>query len=103
MEWLTPSSLSTLKSFQHTLSVLLNEDGGIIDDTIICKHSSEKYYVVTNAGCRERDLDWIRSRISIWNSDKIQDDHVNMKVLGDWGLVALQGIVSFTMPSIPPF
>ncbi|KAN0135315.1 hypothetical protein V8E53_006880 [Lactarius tabidus] len=48
-EWLTPSSLSTLEPYTSTLSVLLNEKGGIINDMTVIKHASDTSYFVTNA------------------------------------------------------
>jgi len=44
--------------------VLLNEHGGIIDDTMITKHSDEAFYVVTNAGTRDKDLAWFRDKLA---------------------------------------
>lgn len=95
LEWLTPSALSELKPFHSTLSVLLNDKGGIIDDTVICKHSDDKYYVVTNAGRRVEDLAWFEQKLKEWNaSDKSSSGKVSLEVLDGWGLVALQGLVS---------
>ncbi|KAJ6592183.1 hypothetical protein DFH09DRAFT_1136820 [Mycena vulgaris] len=92
LEWLTPSSLSSLKPYTSTLSVLLNERGGIIDDTIITKHAEDAFYVVTNAGRRERDLDWLAQRLAEWNSGEGgAKGAVEMELLEDWGLLALQG------------
>ncbi|KAG6808912.1 hypothetical protein H0H92_002389 [Tricholoma furcatifolium] len=92
MEWLTPASLKSLNPYHSTLSVLLNENGGIIDDTIVTKHSDDAYYVVTNAGCRDRDLPWIRAKLEEWNaSERGKEGPVEMEVLEDWGLLALQG------------
>lgn len=56
LQKITPIDLSQLQPFTSSLSVLLNSEGGIIDDTIITKHGDEKYYMVTNAGCRDKDL-----------------------------------------------
>ncbi|KAF8514465.1 hypothetical protein JB92DRAFT_3143076 [Gautieria morchelliformis] len=89
LERLTPSSLHALAPFASTLSVLLNEQGGIIDDLVITKHSNHEFYVVTNAGRRERDLAWITDQMRLWN--EARDDKVEMEVLEDWGLIALQG------------
>ncbi|KAG6844828.1 hypothetical protein H0H87_003395 [Tephrocybe sp. NHM501043] len=92
MEWLTPSSLISMNPYNSTLSVLLNENGGIIDDTIITKHSADAYYVVTNAGCRDRDLPWMRAKLEEWNkSERGKEGPVEMEVLEGWGLLALQG------------
>ncbi|KAL4065118.1 glycine cleavage system T protein [Scleroderma citrinum] len=92
LEWLTPSSLTSLSPYHSTLSVLLNEHGGIIDDTVITKHSDSAFYVVTNAGRRDRDLSWFQQQLEEWNSsERAKDGKVEHEVLEDWGLVALQG------------
>lgn len=56
LEKITPIDLGRLAPNTSSLSVLLNKDGGIVDDTIITKHSEDHYYMVTNAGCREKDM-----------------------------------------------
>ncbi|PCH36479.1 glycine cleavage system T protein [Wolfiporia cocos MD-104 SS10] len=92
LEWLTPSSLSSLTPYSSTLSVLLNERGGIIDDTVITKHADDAFYVVTNAGRRERDLAWFAPKVEEWNaSERAQAGKVEHEVLEGWGLLALQG------------
>lgn len=91
LEHLTPSSLSSLPEHGSTLSVLLNPQGGIIDDTIVTKHTDDRFYVVTNAGRRERDLAWFAEKLQAWNSEQGKDKAVSMEVLDGWGLVALQG------------
>ena len=93
LEWLTPSCLTSLSPYSSTLSVLLNEKGGIIDDTIITKHSEDAFYVVTNAGRRDRDLAWFAEKINEWNADgsRSEKGKVEVEVLDGWGLLALQG------------
>jgi len=92
LEWLTPSSLSSLNPYNSTLSVLLNEKGGIIDDTVVTKHAEDAFYVVTNAGRRDRDLAWFKEKLEAWNSsENAKKGQVEMEVLEDWGLLALQG------------
>ncbi|KAF9038663.1 hypothetical protein BJ165DRAFT_1531721 [Panaeolus papilionaceus] len=92
LEWLTPSSIAALKPYSSTLTVLLNEEGGIIDDTIVTKHATDAFYVVTNAGCRDRDLAWFNEKLNEWNaSEKGKAGPVEHEVLENWGLLALQG------------
>ncbi|KAJ7736534.1 aminomethyltransferase [Mycena maculata] len=92
LEWLTPSALSALQPYTSTLSVLLNERGGIIDDTVITKHAETAFYVVTNAGRRARDLEWFAARLAEWNAGaQGAAGPVELEVLEDWGLLALQG------------
>lgn len=63
LETVTPSDIQALRPFTSTLSVLLNSRGGIVDDTIISRHGENDYYVVTNAGCREKDLAFLKSQM----------------------------------------
>ncbi|KIK54089.1 hypothetical protein GYMLUDRAFT_1024387 [Collybiopsis luxurians FD-317 M1] len=92
LEWLTPSSLSALKPYSSTLSVILNEKGGIIDDTVVTKHAEDAFYIVTNAGRRDRDLAWFKEKLEIWNSSEhAKKGPVELEVLENWGLLALQG------------
>ncbi|PFH48645.1 hypothetical protein AMATHDRAFT_64944 [Amanita thiersii Skay4041] len=95
LEHLTPTIISNLPNYASTLSVLLNPSGGIIDDTMITRHSSDAFYIVTNAGRRDRDLPWFRSQLEEWNSPQglggQKGDPVEMEILEDWGLLALQG------------
>lgn len=72
--------------------MLLNERGGIIDDTVITKHASDAFYVVTNAGRRAEDLAWFAARLAEWNvSERAKDGPVEHELLDGWGLLALQG------------
>jgi aminomethyltransferase len=72
--------------------VFLNERGGIIDDTMITKHASDAFYVVTNAGRRAEDLAWFAARLAEWNvSERAKDGPVEHELLDGWGLLALQG------------
>jgi len=61
----TPSSLTSLPAYTSTLSVLLDPQGGIIDDTFVTKRSVEAFYIVTNAGRREEDHAWITLQLRI--------------------------------------
>ncbi|KAH9467320.1 hypothetical protein Pst134EB_002338 [Puccinia striiformis f. sp. tritici] len=83
---LLPSALKSMKAYTSTLSVIMNEKGGILDDCLITRWGEEDWYLVTNAGRRESDLAWINQIRSNFSPDNLQ-----MDVLDGWGLVALQG------------
>lgn len=63
----TPIDLDSLQPFQGLLTVLLNKDGGVIDDCIITKHDDTHYYMVTNAGCRDKDLAFLKKEGEAYN------------------------------------
>lgn len=63
LEKLTPSSFSGLKENKSKYTVLTNEEGGIIDDLIVTRLSDNKFYAVINAGCKDKDIAWIKSHL----------------------------------------
>jgi aminomethyltransferase len=79
------ADLKGLPVHGSTLSVFTNENGGIIDDTVINKQSSDAFYVVSNAGCADKDLAHIRDRLADFKGDVVVD------VLDELSLVAIQG------------
>ena len=56
IESLTVADVEGLKENQGTLSVYTDDNGGILDDLIINKTTDGYLYVVSNAGCAEKDL-----------------------------------------------
>jgi len=93
LEKITPAGIKTLGHRSSTLSTLLwPGTGGIVDDTIITRLGPEMFYVVTNAGCREKDLAYLTEQKALF--EKNGGEKVDWKVLDGVGLVALQGPLS---------
>lgn len=90
LQRVTPGSVDILPLHQSRLSALLwPETGGIVDDTIITRLGPELFYVVTNAGCREKDLTYFKEQLAAWDGAEVRHE-----VLDGWGLIALQGPLS---------
>lgn len=68
------------------MSLFTNEQGGIIDDSVITKVSDEDLYLVVNAGRRDVDLAHLNAQL-----EKNSQMDVQMIVHDDRGLLALQG------------
>jgi len=87
IEKLVVGDIATLKEGTATLSLFTNPSGGIIDDTVICKQS-DHLYVVSNAGCADKDLAHIRSYL-----EKFQNEggDVTVETIDTHSLIALQG------------
>lgn len=91
LEKITPSSLAAIELSHSTLSCFLHPiTGGIVDDTVISRLGPELFYLVTNAGCREKDFTYLSREIE---AQKGVGD-IKWEILHDWGLVALQGPLS---------
>lgn len=63
LQKITPTDFNSLDLFSSSLSVLLNSHGGVVDDTIVTKHGIDDFYFVTNAGCRDKDLLFIKEEL----------------------------------------
>ncbi|CAI4222759.1 unnamed protein product [Auanema sp. JU1783] len=88
IESLTTADVQGLASNSGTLSVFTNEKGGIKDDLIVTKTDQDFIYMVTNAGCIEKDLPYLLENAAKWRSN---GKDVQIKTLDDRGLVAVQG------------
>lgn len=86
IERLVPSAISTLKPGQGRLTVLLNDEGGILDDLIITRMPDENLagmlYIVVNGAVKQEDWALIREKLG---------DEAELQTADDRILVALQG------------
>lgn len=82
LETLTPSSFQNLKPFSAKYTVLTNENAGIVDDLIITRVSEDIFFVVFNAGCKEKDIKWIKAHLP---------SSIEFMPLEDRALIAIQG------------
>lgn len=87
MERLVVGDIGGLKDGAGTLSVFTNEKGGIIDDTVIT-NAGKYLYVVSNAGCADKDLAHLNAHI---NEFSAKGGDAQLEVLSTFALVALQG------------
>ena len=82
LEKITPSAFQPKSPGRAQYTVLLNPEGGIIDDLIISRLDTNTFFAVINAGCKEKDIAWIKDHLP----NDLQLNH-----LSDRSLLALQG------------
>ncbi|ORX97336.1 hypothetical protein K493DRAFT_281358 [Basidiobolus meristosporus CBS 931.73] len=87
IENLVVGDIQSLPLGHSTLSVFTNERGGIIDDTIICQQD-DSLYIVSNAGCADKDLKHIRQHLEAFQN---QGGEAELKIIDDHSLLAIQG------------
>lgn len=89
-ESICPVDLKGMKDGSSSLTVFLNDKGGIIDDLIVTKVNAETLYVVSNAGRLEVDKQHMRETSEIYRK---QGKDVNVEFLdtSQRALIALQG------------
>ncbi|XP_060597127.1 aminomethyltransferase, mitochondrial-like [Ruditapes philippinarum] len=87
MESLVVGDIAGLKPNQGTLSLYTNNTGGIIDDLIISNTDQGYLYVVSNAGCADKDLPLMMNQ-----AENMRCKGLDVKVdVICKGLLALQG------------
>jgi aminomethyltransferase len=87
LESLTPTDFATLQQGKQKYSLLLNEEGGILDDWMVSRPQAEGFFLVVNAACKEQDFEIICDAIA--ENESLGD--VAFNVLRDRALLALQG------------
>jgi aminomethyltransferase len=89
IEELIVADVQKLDEQTGTLSVFTNEQGGVIDDTIVNKYA-DHLYVVINAGCADKDIAHLNERLSSYRARNPNSD-VSIEILTDRSLIAVQG------------
>src|SRR3954468_19468613 len=81
LESLLPADLALLKEGRLRYSLLLNDEGGIVDDLMVTRRG-DPFYVVVNGATKEGDIAYLRARLPAG----VVLDHMK-----EQALLALQG------------
>jgi aminomethyltransferase len=105
LQKLVPSNLARLKSGQAQYTVLLNPDGGIIDDVIFYCHRLDDWSMIVNASTTDKDWAWITEQLNDFDgefSDRSSTQTL-IAVQGKDAIRYLQGIVSADLTQVKKF
>ena len=58
------NSFDDMKDGRARYSVMCNENGGCVDDLLVYKRGEGDYLVVVNASNKDKDFEWMKSRVS---------------------------------------
>ena len=76
--------LSKVETGRARYTLLLNGEGGVVDDLVVYRTGDDRYLVVANAANREAVVDVLRDRVVGFDA-QVQDE------TDDIGLIAIQG------------
>ena len=82
LESLMPIDLLGLAVGRQRYGLLLNDGGGILDDLMVLKSSSDDFLLIVNGACKAADLAHLQARIG---------QRCSVQSLPDLALLALQG------------
>lgn len=101
LQSITSNDVAKLVDFQAQYSCMPNEQGGIIDDLIIYKFNEQKYLMVVNAGCLDKDWEWVNRKntfdVSITNAS---DATSLLAIQGPKAVEAMQSLTGVDLSAI---
>ncbi|XP_063728465.1 aminomethyltransferase, mitochondrial-like [Symsagittifera roscoffensis] len=106
MESLTVCDIKSLQDNSGSLTVFTTERGTIIDDLIVNKITNEELYVVSNAGCAEKDLALLKLQEEKFKNDgkDVSVDVIPKSLLAVQGpkmMELLQPLVNIDLSKMP--
>ena len=105
LQSLVPSDLSRLNPGQAQYTVLLNPDGGIIDDIIVYCQGPDKAVIIANAATKDKDKQWILSHLGTHkvNFSDLSPEKVLLAVQGPQTVEKLQPFVEADLTQLSFF
>ena len=88
MESITVADVHGFEDNSGSLTLFTNDQGGIIDDLIVSKTNLGYLYVVSNAGCRDKDIPLMKKAEEHFKYEGLD---VHLDFMEDHALIAVQG------------
>lgn len=89
------NDLSKLGTMGGLYSVMCTPEGGVVDDLILYKLRDDKYFIVYNAGTREKDFAWFTKHSEDYDVD-LTDLSDNMAMMAVQGPKAVETVNAVT-------
>lgn len=83
LRYMLASDIARIAPGQGFYTVMLNDAGGIMDDTIVYCLASDHYRLIANAACAQKDLQWLHQQSAHFA--------VRIAALTDYVMMAVQG------------
>ncbi len=63
VNYLISNDITGMEDYSCRYTLMLNDQGGVVDDFIVYRFNANKYMLVVNASNRQKDFDWINARL----------------------------------------
>jgi aminomethyltransferase len=101
LETLVPGDISGLAEGQMRYTLLLNDEGGIIDDLMAFRYYGDALRLVVNAATKEGDVGHIRDRLGPEADVRLCDDLALLALQGPAAAAVLSRIVDPRVATMP--
>jgi aminomethyltransferase len=91
---LVPSDLAALAPMQTTYSLLLNDNGGVIDDLMITRLNAagDQWFLIVNAALKQIDYAFLQDKIPTARTLTLRDDLALIALQGPGAIAAMDAI-----------
>jgi aminomethyltransferase len=100
---LTVNDLNRLRDGQAQYSLLCRPSGGVVDDIMVHRLSSERVLLCVNAGNIEKDFAWILEHRDGAEAINRSDEFGLLALQGPQATAVLRTVTSLSLDEIPPF
>jgi len=101
LETITPSAFQNKDIGRAQYTALTNEEGGIIDDLIITRLDENKFFAVINAGCKEKDIAWMKKHLPASLNFHTMENHALIAIQGNWAERVVHEAFDFDTTELP--
>lgn len=103
LQRLVPTNLSGLQPGAAQYTVLLNPQGGIVDDLIIYAQGPDRADLIVNAATTKKDKAWLLEHLPGVELEDLSGDRVLLAVQGPEAIATLQKFVAEDLSQVPKF
>ena len=96
------NNVDKLSDFKAQYTLMLQEDGGIIDDLIVYRLSHTKYLLIVNAANKQKDFAHLLRHQKEFSAVEIRDESDKFGLIAVQGPKALPLIASISNEELPP-
>ena len=96
LNYVCSNKITKLKKGKAQYNLLLNHEGGVVDDVIVYKFSKEKYLVCVNASNADKDFDWLNKN----KEEKYKEHDLKLENKSNkYSQIAIQGPLAISLVS----
>jgi len=93
-----------MKPFQAQYNLLLNQNGGIVDDVIVYRLAEDAFFVCVNAANTDKDFSWIESRAGrAVEVENVSAKYAQLAVQGPRAEKILAPLAALDLSGLKPF
>ncbi len=102
VQHISMNDASRLAIGQAQYSALLYPEGTFVDDVIVHRLGEQEYFLVINAGTREKDFNWVRDNTRQFDCqvENLSDDFTQIAIQGPKGVQLLQKLTDADLGAV---